>query len=152
MKGQEITSIILGMLFLFLGLFSAFRYLATDYSNSQARGYEYNYGYGYNYNNYNYGYNNHYNYAAYTTRPAYLSGAGNYAAGYGNGNYGWSPYSMTSTSCNSLYGCRQNYVSHIYVRNSLDYTYYTHPELLATRYMDNRQRYYHGAAPQWFSY
>lgn len=146
MNKNALIIIILGMLFLFPGAFTSFRYLATDYSNSQMRGY------GYNYNNYNYGYNNQYNYASYTTRPAYLSGAGNYVAGYGNGNYGYSPYLMTSTSCNTLYGCKQNYVSHIYVRNALDYTYYTHPELLATRYMDNRQRYYHGAAPQWFSY
>ena len=94
-------------------------------------------GYAYDYSNY---------------RPAYISGAGNYVAGYGNGNYGYSPYLMTSMSYSTFYGYKQNYVSHIYVRNALDYTYYTHPELLATRYMDNRQRYYHGAAPQWFSY
>jgi hypothetical protein len=142
MNKNALITAVLGLILLFPGSFTAFRYLATDYSNSQARGY----GYGYNYN---YGYNN---YGGYSTHPAYLSGAGNYVAGYGNGNYGLSPHLMASTSCNSLYGCRQNYVSHIYVRNALDYTYYTHPELLATRYMDNHQRYYKGLWPQTFSY
>jgi hypothetical protein len=62
------------------------------------------------------------------------------------------PYLMAGSSCNNLYGCRQTANSHMYVDNALDYTYYTHPELLEPRYMDNHQRLYKGLWPQAFSY
>jgi len=79
-----------------------------------------------------------------------MSGSGNYVGGYGQ--HGISPFSISSTTCNTLLGCRQNYNSYIYIGNALDYTYYMHPELLAPRYMDNHQRQVTNLWPQAFTY
>ena len=64
----------------------------------------------------------------------------------------YGPYLMPSTSYNSLYGYRQNYDSYIYVDNALDYTYYTNPQLLEPRYMNNHQWYARGLWPQGLYY
>ncbi|MFH0870639.1 MAG: hypothetical protein V1866_06315 [archaeon] len=79
-----------------------------------------------------------------------MSGSGNYVGGYGQ--HGISPFSISSTTCNTFLGCKQNYNSHMYIGNALDYTYYMHPELLAPRYMDNHQRQVKNLKPQAFGY
>jgi hypothetical protein len=95
---------------------------------------------------------------------AFLFGAMNYRhydqrylvdenANYGSFPYrGVGPYIMQSQSCNPLFGCKSVADSHMYVGNAIDYAYYTHPELLEPRYMDNHQRTYKGLRPQAFVY
>lgn len=114
----------------FLGLFTAGKYFTEQYltyAHSQPSYYG-QYGYGYN--------------SAYSQYPFYSYST--YGSMSGGPNYRGGPYPLLSTSCNSVYGCRTSYTSQMYVRNALDYTYYTHPWLLEPRYMSNNQRYVRG--------
>jgi hypothetical protein len=110
--------------------------IAYPYQHSNIRGYGYNQGGGYyssGIHSYSYNYYNHgSNY-----------GYGGYAPVY----YGARPALMPSRTCNII-GCSTNYVSHMNIRNALDYTYYTNPRLFEPRYMDNQQRIYRGAWSQ----
>lgn len=138
-------------LFIFLSLL---KLAASSQAYATPYGYQLN---TYNRNSYyqqNYGYNS---LSATQYTPSYanwnairMSGSANYVGGYGQ--HGISPFSISSTTCNTFLGCRQNYNSHIYIGNALDYTYYTHPELLAPRYMDNHQRQVKNLWPQAFTY
>ncbi|MBN2141902.1 hypothetical protein JW711_01100 [Candidatus Woesearchaeota archaeon] len=66
---------------------------------------------------------------------------------------GSGPYLYSgSPSYNPLFGYSYTYNSHMFIDNALDYQYYTHPELLAPRRMQNNQRYYRGLFPQAFLY
>jgi hypothetical protein len=124
-----IQGITLTFLFAFLGLFTTLKFLANQQS-------VYSYSSPSYYSQYDYRYNsvyNIYNNYAYNYRPH-------------------GPYLMPSTSYNPLYGYRQNYDSYIYVDNALDYTYYTNPQLLEPRYMNNHQWYARGLWPQRFYY
>jgi hypothetical protein len=89
--------------------------------------------------------------------PYYTQYGNTYNYAYGNyfsaNNYRpYGPYLMPSTSYNSYYGYRTNYDSHMYIDNVLDYTYYTNPQLLEPRYIDNHQWYARGLWPQHFLY
>ena len=130
-----IQGITLTFLFTFIGLFSTLKFFANQYPS-------YSYSRPSYYNQYGYGYN-----SGSSIRSAY-SAYNNYA--YNHRPYG--PYLMPSTSYNSLYGYRQNTDSYIYVDNALDYTYYTNPQLLEPRYMNNHQWYARGLWPQGFYY
>jgi hypothetical protein len=127
-----IQGITLTFLFAFIGLFTALKFFA---SNDPV----YSYGRPSYYGQYDYGRN-----SAYSVYNSYNNYAYNYRS------YG--PYLMPSTSYNPLYGYRQNYDSYIYVDNALDYTYYTNPQLLEPRYMNNHQWHARGLWPQRFSY
>jgi hypothetical protein len=130
-----IQGITLTFLFAFLGLFTTLKFFASQDSI-------YSYGRPSYYGQYGYGYNSGSSiYRAYNTYD-------NYAYNYRP--YG--PYLMPSVSYNPLYGYRQNYDSYIYVDNALDYTYYTNPQLLEPRYMNNHQWYARGLWPQGFYY
>jgi hypothetical protein len=61
-----------------------------------------------------------------------LSGAGNYAAGYGN--VGWNPFTIRST-----YSGKAS--AHINVRNALDNAYFQNQNLFNVQGMSNSQRY-----------
>jgi hypothetical protein len=144
-------------LLIFFAVFISTLYLTSAY-------YQNNYiQQGYNYNNYNNAANlGRYDYSySYSYGPSYgsqfslpnsyrVSAAGNYAAGYGN--KGLSPALMPSTSYNPVFGFRQNFDSHINIRNSLDNTYYNNPQLFATQGISNHQRYVKGLWPQTFRY
>jgi hypothetical protein len=142
-KPYKKNSIALSIAFIIL-LFSLplFSYAIQTYTYNRP-----SYGVQYNYNHYNYNHGYDLNYRTYFQLPnAYrYSGAANYVAGYGD--YGGNPRLMSSTSCNLL-GCRQNYDSHIFVKNQLDYVYYKNPDLLEPRYMDNHQGYARNLWPQ----
>ncbi|MBN2052215.1 hypothetical protein JW756_01810 [Candidatus Woesearchaeota archaeon] len=128
MNPKAKTFVLLLSAILFLGLFTQF---ASAFSN-------YNYPY---YPRYNYAYNTHNNYYNHYTHYS------NY-----NYPYGWALAPMPSYNCNAIYGCRTTYNSYIHLGNALDYTYYTHPELLAPRYMSNHMRYARGLWPERFWY
>ncbi len=115
MKSKAINGLVLSAIFLFGGLLLG--------ALSQNTAYNYNQPY---YSQYNYRYNQPYAYYNYY-RP-----------------YSRGPQLMPSAECNALYGCRTNYNSYIYIHNALDYTYYTNPQLLEPRYMNNHMRYVKG--------
>jgi hypothetical protein len=162
---KTIQGLAFGLLILFIGAVSIFKFFVSNMNPAYGfAGSSYNYnqnGYAQQYYpyqpqyqpSYNYRYNSGYGGYAYGYAPgSYYGGsaAGNYVAGYGQ--RGWSPYLMPSTSCNSLLGCQQNYVSHMYIGNALDAAYYNNPSLFAPRYMDNHQLFTRSLWPQRFSY
>jgi len=128
-KSVVVNEIVLSALFIaifmFPGLLYSLKFFASQYPLDNYN--QYNYRYNYAYSNYGYAY------GAYNYRP-----------------YG--PYLMPSTNCNAIYGCTSSYNSQIYIRNALDYTYYTRPELLAPRYMNNHMRYVRGVGLQNYYY
>jgi len=130
-KAKSCILLLLGALF--LGLFTQ---LASAYNQPYYSPY-------YN-NQYYYRYNYQYNYESY---PGF-----NQQFFSGHYGYGIKYAAMPSYQCNSIYGCRTTYNSYIHLGDALDYTYYTHPELLAPRYMENHMRYVKGLWPQKFWY
>ncbi|GEM_PF-1682208 len=144
MNNQRLSqNLVLTILLVFIGTFMALKLLAGSYSypmNTQASSYnrpsyatQYNYRYNYGYGPLSYSQNN----------PLRMSGAANYVGGYGS--VGWNPFLMPSSP--DTQG-RTTYNSHMYIRNKLDYVYYTNPQLLQPRRMDNHQRYVRGLWPE----
>jgi hypothetical protein len=142
---QNITITILALLLLFPGSFGVFRYLATDYSNNVRNGDFENNNIRYSYYSYS---QNHQNQNSY--KPTYTYYKGQYETRnypviiQTNQNYNSQKYNyynnriMKTTTQNQFFR----------INNALDYTYYKNPQLFATRYIDNRQRYYR-TSPQW---
>jgi hypothetical protein len=135
-NSKKTTALALSFFIVFIGLVTMFRFFGQHLNDYQT----------YNYNNLYYqNYQSGYNYNDYR-----LSGAANYVGGYGQ--RGWSPYLMPSQTYNSLQGYKTTYDSHIYLSDPVAYAYYNNPSLLATRYMDNHQRYVKGMEAQGFDY
>jgi hypothetical protein len=122
----------------------AYLYYQRDYSNYNSYSQQLNYKTNYEGYNYNYAGVKSYSRASqpyysiyYQNRPAIAGGV--------------NPVLLPQKSCTQALGCTTVYNSHFYVRNALDYTYLRNPELLEPRYMQNNQRIYKGAYPQWFN-
>ena len=126
-----IQGIILTMFIVAIGTLPILKFFSNNAYPANVQAYAYNkpsYYEQYNYR-YNYEYNRYpYNYYGYQRT--------------------WGPLPMPSTTYNPYQGYQTSYNSHIYVRNKLDYVYYTNPDLLQPRRMNsNNLRYTWGTWP-----